>query len=584
MNKKERRFQNIRRILSEGKARKWIAELLIISLLLPSLSLAGTLRLSPDSGTYDVGESFTVDLVVDSDDPMNTAGATLTFDSDVISVADVSDANSMFSMWPEDPDYSNAAGTVTFGGGMPGDEFSGTGGEIISITFNAEDEGDATVSFSDGEVISAGADITSNLQDATYTFQDDAPEPDPEPEPEPEPDPTPDPEPEEPEEDPEPEVEDGPSALAIESSTHPEEGEWYAESTPTFNWEVPENVDAVRLQVSSEETTPTVQYDPPIEERELEDLDDGIWYFMLQAREDGDWGEIATFEFRIDTTPPADFDLTVDQEEDATNPSPRLDFATTDEVSGIDEYEIRLNDELYDVVTPEDLDEEYRLSDLDPDDYYLQVEAFDMAGNSTSDSTLFSVEPLPLEINEFPTELEEGEELRIVGETIPEGTVYVHIEDGDEERVEELKADGIGRFEYREVLDGGEYRAWVQTEDERGAKSLASEAEIIEVAPDRLVMIVTTILVILILIGLIVVFLLHKQIKKEREEKLKEQEKDTIEVKREAYNVLENRIKEQIEHLEEKVDLSRSESQLLNELRESLKVSQEARAEDEEDN
>jgi len=54
MDKKERRFQNIRRILSEGKARKWIAELLIISLLLPSLSLAGTLRLSPDSGTYDV--------------------------------------------------------------------------------------------------------------------------------------------------------------------------------------------------------------------------------------------------------------------------------------------------------------------------------------------------------------------------------------------------------------------------------------------------------------------------------------------------------------------------------------------------
>ena len=578
MDKKERRFQKIRRVLDRGKARKWIAELLIISLLLPSLSLAGTLRLSPGSGTYDVGESFTVDLLVDSDEPMNTAGATISFDPGKITVSNISDNNSLFSMWPEDPEFSNDAGTISFGGGMPGDSFTGTGGEIISITFNAEGEGETSLDFTDGQIIAAGADITNNLQGASYSFEDSAPEPEPEPDPEPTPEPEPEPEPT-----PEPE-EDGPTAPEVTSSTHPDQDEWYSHNSPELSWDLDDDVEAVRIQVSSQQRDPTVEYDPPIDSREVEDLDDGVWYFTLQAREDGSWGEIATFEFRIDTTPPADFDLNVDNEGDETNPTPIFNFETSDQVSGIDEYEIRLNDELYDVVEPEDFDGRYQPSSLSPGDYFLEVEAFDMARNSTSDSTLFSVEPLPLEVDEFPTQLEEGQELRITGETAPEATVYVHIDDGEEERVEEVQADGIGRFEYREVPDGGEYRMWIESADGREARSLTTEAEIIEVSPDRLVLILTIALVVLILVGLLVIFFLHRQIKKEQEKKKEEQEKDTIEVKREAYEVLESRIKEQIDNLEEKVDLSRSESQLLDELRESLKVYKEARAEDEEDN
>ncbi len=546
---------------------------LISSLLSPHLVLAGTLRLSPSSGSHNVGSTFSVDLVMDSTQPANTAGATLSFDPGIIRVTNVSDGNSLFSMWPEDPEYSNSAGTISFGGGMPGDSFTGTGGNIISITFRAQSEGTAEVSFDSGQLIAAGSDVTDSLQGGSYTFTDTTPEPDPEPTPTPTPDPTPDPDP----------TDDSIRALAVSSPTHPDSDSWYSNDSPEFVWDLPADIDSVRIQISREERTPSIVYDPAIESRTVEDLDDGVWHFTIQAGKDGSWGQIGRFTVRIDTTAPEPFDLRVDNEDDPTNPTPKMFFKTTDSVSGVAEYEIRLNDDLYDLIDGDDLDEYYRPSPIAPGDYYLTVAAIDYAGNKTTDSTLFSIDPLPLEVEDFPLELEDDEELRIVGETIPGGLVNIYIEDGEEEIVEQAKADGIGRFDFRKKLSRGTYRIRLQAEDERGALSLETERVTIEVSPDRLVMILSIVLAALILIGIFIIIFLRRQIDEEKRKKEEEQNKDTIEVKREAYNVLEERIKKQVEYLENKVDLSRSESKLLKDLQESLKVSQEARAEDDEE-
>ncbi len=554
------------------KRREFLVGLLIISFLLPYFSLAATLRLSPSSGSYDVGRTFTVNLLVDSSEPMNTAGAALEYDPSKIRVSNVSKSDSLFSMWPEEPDYSNSAGTINFGGGMPGDQFEGNGGNIISITFRAESEGEASVSFSNGQVIFAGNDITDDLQGATYSFTDSTPDPEPEPDPEPDPEPTP--------------TDSDIDAPKINSSTHKED-QWVADSNPVFDWDVPSTADAVRIQVGREDTTPTVVYDDPIiEERELEDLDDGVWYFTAQFREGDSWGEIGSFKFKIDTEPPREFDLEVDDGGDSTNPTPRFLFESSDQTSGIADYEIKLNDELYDSVSPDDLNDGYVPSVLDPGDYYLTVDAYDMAGNSTSDSLIFTVKPLELSLEDYPTILEEGEKLVISGKTIPEATVKIYMEKGEEETIEEVIADKEGKFSFKKELPNGKHRIWVQAEDERGAKSLATEKKTVEVNPDRLVVILTVVLTILILAGLGIIYYLKKKIAEEQRKLEEENNKETIEVKREAYNLLEKRIREQVEQLEEKVDLSRSESKLLEDLRESLKVSKEARTEDqnEEDN
>jgi len=82
-------------------------------------------------------------------------------------------------------------------------------------------------------------------------------------------------------------------------------------------------------------------------------------------------------------------------------------------------------------------------------------------------------------------------------------------------------------------------------------------------------------LIVLILAGLIVAWRLWAQLSKEKQEL--EKDSDTVKVKKQAYGILEEKIKEQIRYLEGKVDLSRSESRLLEELRESLEITEEAK-------
>ncbi len=545
------------------------AVLLFLITFFPSLSFAGTLSLSPSSGTHREGENFTVNLEVDSTIPVNTAGATLEFDRNLLRVNNISRDNSIFTMWPEEPTYSNTTGTISFGGGSPGGEFQGTGGRIISINFRVVGKGTADVSFSSGQLLYAGEDRLSSLSGGTYTLEEAQPEPDPTPDPTPPPQPTPTPDPE------------GPDAPQITSQTHPEEGEWYSEKEAVFSWEVPSGVDAIRLDVSQEEGTPGEVHEPPIEEKVVEELEEGTWYFLLQFREGGQWGEVASYQFGVDLTSPEPFRISIDNEEDPTNPRPVFHFSTEDQLSGIRNYEIVLNNELYDTVTPEEIEEGYTPSPLSPGNYYLQIEAFDMAGNSVSDATLFSIEPLLLEIEEFPEEIEQGEELSIRGRTVSGAEVTLYIEGGQEIREESLMADNQGDFNFRITLSGGEYLVWLEAEDERGALSGEMEKIALVVTPDRLILLISLALGLLILIGLIIILLLRRQIVKERKEESKEN-KNTIEVKREAYEILEKRIKDQIKELEEKVDLSRSESHLLKELKETLEVTQKARVEEEE--
>ena len=82
---------------------------------------------------------------------------------------------------------------------------------------------------------------------------------------------------------------------------------------------------------------------------DFEDLDDGIWYFHVKAKDDSDnWGETTTYEFRIDTSPP---DMPVvtssthpSQEQSYDNYNPIFDIEASD-VSGIAGYSFVFDDQ-----------------------------------------------------------------------------------------------------------------------------------------------------------------------------------------------------------------------------------------------
>ncbi len=350
-----------------------------------SLAEAATLQITPASGSHAVGQTFTARVIVDSGgSQVNASEATLSFDNSVLSVTNVSKAGSVLSLWTTEPTYSNAAGTISFGGGNPS-PFSGQS-TLITVTFRVTAEGSGTVRFSSGAVTAAdgtGRDVLANMRTATFTGTS-APEPTPDPTPTPTPDPTP--------------SGNTPSAPAVSSDTHPEDNPWHNEYEANFSWNVPNDVTAVRLLVGRQsEATPTVVYEPPINSRELGDdifNEDGLWYFHVQFRNSAGWGGITHYEFGFDTEAPEEFEIEIVEGEGTPNPT--LSFRSEDELSGIRDYVISIEG-MEDIVVSFDEHEEsggvYTFEDpLPSGEVVITVSARDNAGNQTTSSITTSSE------------------------------------------------------------------------------------------------------------------------------------------------------------------------------------------------
>ena len=328
-----------------------------------------TLSISPGSGTHNVGGNFTASLIVSSSEPYNTVGATISFPSSLLRVTNIS-KGSFAQLCAVEPTFDNSAGTIDLG---CGNTSSNTGSStVITITFNARSEGSARVSFTDGQVLAAdgqGTNILDNMVPANYTIS--APS---------------QPQYQTPSSTPEPSTPSGSAYPApdVESSTHPDPESWYNLSDATFSWDLPSGVTSVRLILSEDEDTiPSSRYTPPIAERTIEDIEDGVWYFRIRFVGNAGLGDIATFPIQVDTVPPEDFEVEVVSEGGVNEPE--LEFNTTDDRSGMAEYRIFLDGEEIDSVTPGEVsDNSYVMDPIDKGEYEVEVVAVDNAGNETA--------------------------------------------------------------------------------------------------------------------------------------------------------------------------------------------------------
>src|SRR3989344_1883450 len=92
----------------------------LIFFLAPLTSLAATLSLSPSTGVYTTGSTFTVRAVVNTQGkPVNAAEGTIKFNPAEVTVVSVNRSGSIFNLWVTEPTFSNSAGTISFSGGMP---------------------------------------------------------------------------------------------------------------------------------------------------------------------------------------------------------------------------------------------------------------------------------------------------------------------------------------------------------------------------------------------------------------------------------------------------------------------------------
>jgi uncharacterized membrane protein len=440
----------------------WFLSVLFFSLCFVSnkVSAQGAyFYVSPDKLNFNAGQNFTVDILINTGgNAINAVQATLYFPTDKIKVVDISKSGSIFSLWIQEPTWSDAQGTVIFGGGLPSPGFSGQAGKLFTITFQGISTDEAKIYFG-GEAILANDPLATNIFSASYggTYNIESAEaiqP--------------------------PEVSKVPAAPKITSPTHPSSDKWYSGKNPKFEWSLPSDIDGISFAFNEEPIfDPGSSAEKIASSKSFEEVEDGAWYFHLKLKNEFGWSKTSHFRVQIDTQAPHPFETKIDNEGDPTNPSPLLFFKAEDDTSGINYYEVQVGEG--DVFTLLEIQTNpYRMSRQDPGSYPVKVIAVDHAGNRTQSTAEVIIESIAVpQITVCPGEFISGEEvLHLEGTAIPDSAVLIFFEINDQLIKEgETKSDGEGYWSFAEegLLKSGQYRILARTKDSRGAVSNPSE-------------------------------------------------------------------------------------------------------------
>lgn len=422
---------------------------------------AASLYFSPSSGSYTVGSTFSASIYVSSSDQtMNAASGVISFPQDKLEVVSLSKSGSIFSLWVQEPSFSNNAGAINFEGIVLNPGFTGSGAKVITINFKAKAAGNAPLSFVSGSVLAndgKGTNILASLGSSQFSLGGVVPSV------------------------PEtiiPSAISGiPSAPKISSPTHSDPDKWYAKKDAKFTWPVPVGVTSVRLLVGKiPAAAPTVIYKSAISEKEITNLTDGIWYFHAQFRNTNGWGEISHFRFQIDTQPPEPFEIKFIHGQESIEPRPIITFNTTDTLSGIDYYRAKIGENDFLKLDSNLISSNpYALPPQAPGKRTVLVQAFDKAGNTTSAAEEFTILPIKTPvITYYPKEVKEGDLLEIRGTTYPDASIDIFLKKEGEKVVKQTtQSNSSGDFTliWSPKLTNGLYEMLVQVTDEQGAKS-----------------------------------------------------------------------------------------------------------------
>ena len=541
----------------------------------PRSVFSADLILSPQSKSVNIGETFTITLFVNSpDQSINAISVKIKFDPNYLRIISLSKADSKINLWVQEPRFDNDLGEVFLEGIIFNPGFIGNNGKIISLKFKALQEGTTEIKFFSGAVLAndgEGTNVLAQMSGGTYTIKPAFVTP---------------PVEELPSSESAAPLVGVPPAPIISSPTHPDPNKWYKNPNPKFSWQLPADVTAVRLLYDKfPNSEPRVVYEPPISEKQLENLADGIWYFHVQFQNKHGWGRISHFRFQIDTEKPERLEITEIPRADLTEPKVRFIFNASDKTSGIDYYEVQIDNQVQQIWR-DDGSHRYETPVLKPGKYTLIVKAVDKAGNSTTNFADFIIEPLePPIITDYPKKLASEEILIIKGKTKylnAQISLWLRHEKGALKN-DSVKSDQDGNFTFviEDKLAKGIYTAWAEVTDARGAKSNPSEKVTIIVeqpilfrigsrAIEFLAVIVPLIALIFLLVYLLYYWwhkftVLKKKVKKEVGEAEQALHK--------AFDFLKEDILEQIEMLEKarsKRQLTEEEEKIINKLKKDL--------------
>jgi len=473
---------------------------------------AAFLHIKPSQTDVTVGNIVNVRVTVDTlGKVINNAESVVQFPTDLLEVVSIDNTSSIFSLWVENPSFSNVAGQVTFNGGIPNPGFQGSSGNVLSIVFRAKKVGTASVIFLNSAVREndgLGTDILSGKIGSEITIRDTQAKP----------------------------AVD--FSFVMTSPSHPNQNAWYSKDDIEMSWTLPKSATAVKTLLGAHQNSePTVYYDSPITKKNVPNVEDGTWYFHANYLADGVWSKTQHYRLQIDTASPTD--LSVRSEKDETG-KVTLYLKAGDSLSGIDHFTVAANgDKPISVKSNVNGEASVEVPFARAGEHILNIAAYDKAGNYAEIKTTIRTDQTPeLKIDSYPATIRINESIEISGTApYPYSSLRVSLKDNDNVvQVYKLKSNSYSKFNFisQPIPTEGSYTLWVDMLKDNGEVALSSQEVVIYVETPLLlqigsytiglmkVLIPALILLILFLLillyGWFKFFALYRRVKKESRE------------------------------------------------------------------
>jgi len=186
-----------------------------------------------------------------------------------------------------------------------------------------------------------------------------------------------------------------PQAPVISSSTHPDKSKWYNNKNPSFTWIASDASGIAGYSYDFDQSSSTTPGSAlkSVNSESYSIQVDGIWYFHIRAKDNaGNWGAVAHYTVRVDTTPPS-IHISTPANNSIFNSSDILvSWSGSDSNSGIERYEIRLDNGGWTSIY---LETHNPFNGLGDGAHKVDVRATDKATNQAETSVSFTIQSLP---------------------------------------------------------------------------------------------------------------------------------------------------------------------------------------------
>ena len=433
---------------------------------LTSFTKAATLSMKSSATSIKVGETITLGVYVDTNGKsINNTETSIKFSNNLVDVISVK--GSLFSLWVEAPNFSNSSGYISLNGGFPNPGYKGSS-KFLTITARAKKSGVASFSFSGAAVREndgLGTDILSGQSGSSFTIISEESKPEIV---------VPKPIIDKPKVDTStnktetvvPDTQVSPvssiiSSPVISSNVYKIQDDWYSATSSDLTWSLPSGVTAVETLLNNEPISdPKVKYSPPITYKSVAGLTDGTWYFHLRYLINNTWSPISHYKFQVDRTAPTNLIVSSEKINSCTV---TLNFSADDNLSGINYYNVKIDNREVVKVSPQDAKNFVILPPLEVGDHKVSVSAYDKAENKTDTEITINIPDYPApKIISASDKIFTGDKISILGSfAYPKTELKVIISsDSGYNKAYDLSTDELGNFSLNSepINKGGNYQ------------------------------------------------------------------------------------------------------------------------------